>query len=205
MTSVLRDMKLADFIEAVAAKTSTPGGGSVSAAASAMGTALGIMAARFSEGPKAQEIASSLEQLKGKILPFIDRDAEAYAQVSKAYGLPKKTDEEKARRKEAVQIALKEAAEVPLEGMRLAVGGLQALAPLFEVVNKNLASDFAGAALLLEAGLLGCGLNVRINASLMADKERRGRLEEEAGRLEKEGTELKSRLLGAVNRLYAKP
>ena len=201
---MLRDMKLTDFIESVAAKTSTPGGGSVAAAASAMGTALGIMAARFSEGPKAQEIASALEELKGKILPFIDRDAEAYSQVSQAYGLPKKTDEEKARRKEAIQIALKEAADVPLEGMRLALQGLRALPALFEVVNKNLASDFAGAVLLLEAGLIGCGLNVRINASLMADKERRSRLEKEAGQLEKEGADLRSRLLGAVSQLYAK-
>jgi formiminotetrahydrofolate cyclodeaminase len=197
-------MKLNDFIEAVAAKTSTPGGGSVSAAASAMGVALGIMTARFSEGPKAQEIAGSLEQLKDRILPLIDRDAEAYSQVSKAYGLPKKSDEEKARRKEAVQIALKEAAEVPLEGMRLALEGLRTLPPLFEVANKNLISDFAGAVLMLEAGLAGCGLNVRINASLMTDKDRAARLEDDAGRLETEAGELKRRLLGAVHKLRAK-
>src|SRR5262245_51879358 len=98
---MLRDTQLGDFIEAVAAKTPTPGGGSVSAAAASMGAALGIMTARYSDEPKAQEIAAALEGIKGKLVATIDRDAEAYSAVSKAYHLPKKTDDEKARRKEA--------------------------------------------------------------------------------------------------------
>jgi formiminotetrahydrofolate cyclodeaminase len=195
---MLRDMKLTDFVEAVAAKTPTPGGGSVSAAAATLGTALGIMAARYSEGPKAQEVAGALEEIKTQLAPLIDQDAEAYSQVSKAYGLPKKTDEEKARRRESIQRALKEAADVPLGGMGLALKAMQALTGLCDIVNKNLASDFAGAALMLEAALVGCGLNVRINAKLMTDAARRAELESQADRLEKEAAELKKRLLAAV-------
>ena len=67
--------------------------------------------------------------------------------------------------------------------------------PLHPIVNKNLYSDFAGAVLLLEAGLTGCGLNVRINAGLMSDAARRSRLEQEAARIEQRAAELKRTLL----------
>ncbi len=199
---MLKEMKLTEFIDAVAAKTSVPGGGAVSAAASAMGAALGIMAAQYSDGPKPAEAMKILERHRADLTSFIDADAEAYSKVSAAYGLPKKNDDEKAIRKAAIQAALKDAADVPLRAMRASLGAIQAVAGFLEAVNKNLVSDFAGAVLMCEAGLVGCGLNVRINAGLMNDAALKASLLADADRLEKEAAALKALLLSSVHKLY---
>src|SRR4029078_8123002 len=105
------DMKLSDFLEKIAAKTPTPGGGSVSAAVGAMGAALGVMTARYSESTEAQQ---PLDELKNEFLTLVDADAEAYGQVNSAMSLPKDSDDTKRRRKEALEIALGEARQGPV-------------------------------------------------------------------------------------------
>ncbi len=193
--------RISDFVEAVAAKTPTPGGGSVSAAVGALGAALGVMAARFSDAGEAER---ALDQVKNAFLPLIDQDAEAYGQVNSAMALPKGSDEEKKRRKEALQNALSEAADVPLKGMALAVRGLGALADLAPRCNRHLVSDLAGAVRFLEAALAGCGENVRVNAAGLADKGRREGLEKEHARLVAGGADLRERALGEAEKLYGR-
>jgi formiminotetrahydrofolate cyclodeaminase len=185
------EMKLSDFLEKIAAKTPTPGGGSVSAAVGAMGAALGVMTARYSD---ASEPEHALDEIKNEFLALVDADAEAYGQVNSAMALPKDSDDTKRRRKEALQIALGEASEVPLKGMMLAVRGLKALADLAPTCNKNLVSDLAGATTFLESALSGCGENVRINMVLLVDKVRRGRLEKEHDRLSAEAKALREKI-----------
>lgn len=185
------EMKLSDFLEKIAAKTPTPGGGSVSAAVGAMGAALGVMTARYSDAGEPEHV---LDEVKNEFLALVDADAEAYGQVNSAMALPKDSDDTKRRRKEALQIALGEASEVPLKGMMLAVRGLKALADLTPICNKNLVSDLAGATTFLESALSGCGENVRINMVLLVDKVRRGRLEKEHDRLTAEAKALRERI-----------
>ena len=185
------EMKLSDFLEKIAAKTPTPGGGSVSAAVGAMGAALGVMTARYSD---ASEPEHALDEIKNEFLALVDADAEAYGQVNSAMALPKDSDDTKRRRKEALQIALGEASEVPLKGMMLAVRGMKALADLAPTCNKNLVSDLAGATTFLQSALSGCGENVRINAVALTDKVRRARLEKEHDRLESEGKALREKI-----------
>lgn len=198
---MLIDLKLADFLEAVAAKTPTPGGGSVAATVGSLGAALGVMVARYSEAAEAE---GALDEVKNAFLPLVDQDAEAYGQVNSARMLPKGTEEEKKRRKEVLQNALAEAAEAPLKGMALAVRGLRALADLAPRCNRHLASDLAGAAYGLEAALAGCGENVLVNAAALLDPERRARLQEERARLLGEGAALKERILKEVEVLHAR-
>ena len=185
------EMKLSDFLEKIAAKTPTPGGGSVSAAVGAMGAALGVMTARYSD---ASEPEHALDEIKNEFLALVTADAEAYGQVNSAMALPKDSDDTKRRRKEALQIALGEASEVPLKGMMLAVRGLKALADLAPVCNKNLVSDLHGATTFLHSALSGCGENVRINAVALTDKVRRARLEKEHDRLDSEGKALREKI-----------
>ena len=177
------DMKLSDFLEKIAAKTPTPGGGSVSAAVGAMGAALGVMTARYSESTESEQ---ALDELKNEFLTLVDADAEAYGQVNSAMSLPKDSEDTKRRRKEALQIALGEASEVPLKGMMLANRGLKSLADLAPKCNKHLTSDLSAAATFLESALTGCGENVRVNAVSLTDKVRRARLRSEERRVGKE-------------------
>jgi formiminotetrahydrofolate cyclodeaminase len=193
------EMGLSDFLEKIAAKTPTPGGGSVSAAVGAMGAALGVMTARFSE---AAEEERTLDVIKNEFLILVDADAEAYGQVNSALALPKDSEEARRRRKEALQNALGEASEVPLKGMMLALRALTALADFAPRCNKNLVSDLSGAAGFLGSALLGCGENVRINAGSL-DKECRERLQKEQARLESKATMARQRILKEVESLYA--
>lgn len=194
------EMKLSDFLEKIAAKTPTPGGGSVSAAVGAMGSALGVMTARYSESTEPEQ---ALDELKKEFLTLVDADAEAYGQVNSAMALPKDSDDTKRRRKEALQIALGEASEVPLKGMLLSIRGLKALAVLAPICNKHLTSDLSAAATFLESALTGCGENVRVNAVSLTDKVRRGRLEKERARLLDEARELREQIRKGVEQLYA--
>ncbi len=195
------EMRLADFLEKVAAKTPTPGGGSVSAVVGALGAALGVMASRYSDAGEAEH---ALDALKAEFLPLADQDAEAYGQVNKALALPKGTDEDKKRRKEALQIALAEAADVPLKGMGMAIRGLEVLAELAPRCNKNLTSDLSGAARFLATALAGCAENVAVNARALADKVRRGGLEREQARLEEQARLLMARVEAGIESVHAR-
>ena len=156
-----------------------------------MGAALGVMTARYSD---ASEPEHALDEIKNEFLGLVTADAEAYGQVNSAMALPKDSDDTKRRRKEALQIALGEASEVPLKGMMLAARGLKALADLAPVCNKNLVSDLYGATTFLQSAMSGCGENVRINAALLTDKVRRARLEKEHDRLDSEGRALREKI-----------
>lgn len=194
------DSRIADFLEAVAAKTPTPGGGSVSALVGALGAALGVMTARFSESTEAER---ALDALKKELLALADADAEAYGMVNTAMSLPKDSDETKRRRKEALQNALGEASEVPLRGMTLCVKGLEALAKLAPACNRHLTSDLAGAAGFLAAAVAGCAENVRINAASLKDREKGDRLEKDRLRLLADVESLRGRIAREVEKLYA--
>ena len=194
---MLADLKLSDYLEAVAAKKPTPGGGSVSAATGALGAALGVMVARFSENPEAEPV---LESVKSELVKIVDSDAEAYGQVSSAMALPKATDEEKKRRKEALQIALGEAAEVPLKGMEEAARGLAALRDLAPKCSKHMTSDFTTAGHLLGVALAGFREFVHVNAKSMAGKERSQKLIGEADRLHGEGQQAQKTLLKGIRK-----
>ncbi len=184
---MLSTQTLGQFSDAVAAKIPAPGGGSVSAYASTLGAALGLMAARYTESPEAAAAAAALDKLRGELLSYVDRDSEAYGKVSAAFTLPKKTDEEKAARKSAVQAALHGAGLVPLEAMRLAVAALRELDRYASGCNKNLVSDLSGGALLLAAGLEGCSHNVEVNAASIVDAAKSGGLRKECATLLAEG------------------
>jgi formiminotetrahydrofolate cyclodeaminase len=194
------EMKLSDFLEKIAAKTPTPGGGSVSAAVGAMGAALGVMTARYSESTESEQ---ALDELKNEFLTLVDADAEAYGQVNSAMSLPKDSEDTKRRRKEALQIALGEASEVPLKGMMLANRGLRSLADLAPKCNKHLTSDLSASATFLESALMGCSENVRVNAVSLTDKVRRARLEKELVRLLDEGKDLRAQIRKGVEQVYA--
>jgi formiminotetrahydrofolate cyclodeaminase len=197
---VFADSRISDFLEAVAAKTPTPGGGSVSAVVGALGAALGVMTARFSESAEAEQ---ALDALKKELLALADADAEAYGMVNTAMSLPKDSDETKRRRKAALQNALGEASEVPLRGMTLGVKGLEALAGLAPNCNRHLTSDLVGAAGFLAAAVTGCAENVRINAAALKDRERGERLEKERLHLLAEAESLRGRIAREVETLYA--
>ncbi len=176
-SSALVELSLRAFSDSLAARTPTPGGGSVAAYLLATGSALAAMAMRFTSGERYAAVEAAmasrvtrLEQARAAGLELVDRDSRAYDAVTAAYKLPKATDAEKAARTTAVQAALKGALEVPAETLEDAVVALRLVGEAIEDVNKNLLSDAASGAHCLMAACESALLNVRINAGSIADK-----------------------------------
>jgi glutamate formiminotransferase / formiminotetrahydrofolate cyclodeaminase len=168
------------FLEALAAGTPTPGGGSAAAYSAAAGAALVEMVARLTIGKKKyaevenrmQEILKKASEIRSFLTTAIERDARAFTDVLNAFMLPKETPTEKSERLKAINEATINAAKVPLE---VAEKACEVIDLAYEVVsngNINAISDGASGAALARAGLTSAGYNVRINlVSVDNDKE----------------------------------
>ena len=167
------------YLNDAAAGTSTPGGGSVSALAGALGTTMANMSINMTVGrPKFQAVEELLKD-KGKkfedarveLLDLMHKDMEAYQGVMDAYKLPKEGTEEKKRRADAIQSAMKGAMDVPLRLLRCSLAMLEDLDDIVDKVNPNLIGDVAVSAILARAGLLGGKINVLANLVYIKDDE----------------------------------
>lgn len=189
---MLIEDSLVAFSEKLAAKTPAPGGGAAGAYAGAMGAALGLMDLRFSKvsGPETE-----LEAVRRRFLQLVDEDTEAYNAFDAALKLPKGSPE----RTEAMGRALLRATQVPLSGMEEALKGLRALKAFAGQSNRNLASDLASAAILLQAAARMLRQNVVINTKGGKNPELAAR----AAELERQIDALTGEVLGTVETLYA--
>ncbi len=166
------------FIDELASKAPTPGGGGASAYVGALATALASMVANLTVGKKKYaEVEDLMEDelvklfdLRDRFLDLIDEDARAFAPLARAYGLPKQTPEEKALQQEALQEALIGACEVPLEIMDACLEALKSIETMARFGSRLALSDAGVAAVFAKAALQGASLNVFINIDLMADE-----------------------------------
>ncbi len=182
------DETLLGFVRTVAAETSVPGGGSVSAVAGAFAAALGAMACRFTLGREKYKEAEAecsaaavfLESEAQAFLGLADEDAAAYAEVSAAMKQKKATPEEKAARADAIAIALVKAARPPLEVARRSLEVAARLRRLRAVTNPNLVSDVGVGLVLAAAAARGALLNVFVNCQSLKPESTRAPLASEA-------------------------
>ena len=175
----LIEMTLCEFTQCLGSDSPAPGGGSTAALCAAMGTALTTMVARLTVGREKyrdswdvmEHIIGRGDELCGQLTCIVDRDTEAFNQVSAVFSMPKGTDEEKSLRREAMQSALKNATLVPFEMMRLCIEAIALISSGLGKVNTSALSDFGVAALCLKTALMGGWLNVKINLSSIKDEE----------------------------------
>ncbi|MEG1746194.1 MAG: cyclodeaminase/cyclohydrolase family protein [Raoultibacter sp.] len=177
-----------EFIDALASKSSTPGGGGASAYCGALASALASMVGNLTIGKKKYaevegEVYITLERLasvRDRLLEQIDEDARAFAPLAAAYGLPRATAEERAAKEAAIQVALVDACEVPLDIMRNCAKVIE-LSDFLAYNGSRLAlSDVGVAAVFAKAALRGAALNVFINTTSMDDRQRAERYRHEA-------------------------
>lgn len=175
----LVDMNVAEFISVLGSDAPAPGGGSASALAGSMGTALTMMVMNLTVGKKkyeehdsqSREILKKMTKLNKQLVAIIDRDTEAFEGVSAVFSMPKQTEEEKEKRREAMQAALKTATLVPFEMMGIMVEAVNETKKAIGKSNINAASDLGVAVLNLKSGIQGAWLNVLINLSGVKDEE----------------------------------
>lgn len=196
-----------EFIERVASDTPTPGGGSVSALASALGSALTEMVSRISLKKQTDDelhkaLTHVLERsaaLGDRLMQLIEEDAKAYQAVLDALSLPKETSDEKATRKKALREANIGAAEPPLEVEKLSIEVLEMAKVVAEKGSRNACTDAGVAALIAYAGLHGGYLNVRVNLSSIEDENLKAPMEDEARELLGKGRVLLESVLATVD------
>jgi formiminotetrahydrofolate cyclodeaminase len=173
----LTDHRVTDLLSAFRSPEPTPGGGSASALAGAVGASLLAMVAGLPT-PRAgtTEDVTRLEAaggrcaaLSNRLTSLIDRDSEAYDRVVAAFRLPKGSDREQVARRAAVQEGLRDATETPLEVMRACSEALEQGAVVAAFGNRNAASDVQVGLELLGAGLRGARLNVEVNLRNLED------------------------------------
>lgn len=184
----LASMTARNFIELVGARTSAPGGGSVSAVVASLGVALGAMMGWMSYGSKKFEHLDSkirkfippLNDAMNKLIPMIDADTNAFNDYMTAMKLPKNTDNEISLRNEKMQEGLKKAIEVPLSVMRISDSCWYWMFEMAKYGNINSSSDLAVGAKCLETGIYGAFKNVEINLPQIEDNEFKKKVKREA-------------------------
>ena len=186
---MIKDQTIEVFLENLAGKSSTPGGGSAAAIIGGLGAALVSMVANFTIGKKGYEavnaemesVLAKAEELRKRFVDLVQADMDVFNQVMAAYGMPKEADADKAKRAEAIQLALKEATDVPLACATLCIEVIELSRQVAEKGNTNVISDAGVAVLAAEAALGSAALNIYINIANIRDSEfvndRRTRLE----------------------------
>ena len=179
------------FLAELAGKAPTPGGGGASALVGATGVALGNMVGSLTVGKKKyaaveadiQALNARAEALRGELEALVQADAEAFAPLAAAYGLPKDTPEQAAHKAAVLEKALDAACAVPLQIMEKCAEGIT-LAEEYAAKGSVLAVSDAGcAATLCKAALQAASLNVFINTKLMTDRSCAGALDARADSL----------------------
>jgi formiminotetrahydrofolate cyclodeaminase len=166
------------FLEALASKSATPGGGSAAALMGAQAAALVSMVCRLTIGkPQFAEVEQELqavltqaENLRAELTRLIQADIDVFNRLMSKYALPKETDAEKSARSQAIQDVLKTAIEVPIQCAACSKEIIRLCRIAAEKGNPGVVSD-AGAGVMAAYGALkSSALNVYINAASLKDK-----------------------------------
>jgi formiminotetrahydrofolate cyclodeaminase len=148
----LKELNLTTYLNSLAAKTSTPGGGAVAAVVAAEACSLVAMVANFSKSETAEDIATRAQASIATLLELADQDTLAFKSVMKAF----KGDGDQSS-------ACELAANIPAKVINLCLTHVEDLEYLSALGNPNLITDTAIASLLFDSALKSSELNILIN------------------------------------------
>jgi len=174
----LIDLTVKGFANETASESPAPGGGSIAATVGALGASLGTMVANLSAHKRGwddrweefSDWAEKGQKFKDELLHLVDEDTRAFNKIMDAFGLPKKTDEEKANRQQAIEEASKYAMEIPFKVMDTAYHSIEVMRAMAENGNPNSVSDAGVGTMCALTAVEGAFLNVKINAAGINDK-----------------------------------
>lgn len=173
------ELSCSEFVDVLASKAPVPGGGGASALVGALGMALGSMVGSLTVGKKKYAdveediiaLKAKADRIQAEFLELVQKDAECFEPLSKAYSMPKTTPEEIEDKDRVMEIVLKDACDVPLEIMRKCCEAIEVIeefavkGSVIAISDAGVAASFAGAA------LKGASLNVFINTKSMKNRK----------------------------------
>ena len=200
----LAQLETSEFVDLLASDAPAPGGGSAAAREGARGAALTAMVCGLTVGKKkyadveadVMELDKKAEALRQRFIDLVAADAEAFEPLSKAYGLPKETEEEKAYKAQVMAKALDAACAVPMDIMRAVCEALELHRDYARMGSAIAISDVGVGAVCCKAALQGASLNVFINTKSMADRPK-------AEALEKEANDMLDKYCAMADEIYA--
>ena len=174
------------FTEELASPAPVPGGGGASALAGAIGISLGDMVGELTTGKKKyadvediQSLMARAQDLRVRLLEFVDGDAEAFAPLAKAYGIPK----EDPGRSAVMESALQVACSVPMDILRACAEAIDIIDEFAAKGSRLAVSDAGCGAILCKSAMQAASLNIYINTKSMKDRTCAQALEAEADAL----------------------
>ena len=202
----LVDLTLTEFTDETASESPAPGGGSVSAYMGAMGVALGTMVANLSSHKRGwddrwEEFSDWAEKgmkYQSELVRLVDEDTDAFNKIMDAFGLPKKSEEDKIARNQAIQDATKNAIMIPFRVMEVAYKALEVVKAMAEIGNPNSVSDAGVGALAIRSCIRGAFLNVKINSGDLKDKTFVQTVSEKAQEIDRKTENLEKEILEIV-------
>jgi len=181
----MANISVNDWLESLAAKQPTPGGGAAAGLGLATAAALVSMVSVYTTGEKWADRTERMEaineqamKLRGQALELMDEDAQAFAAVGAAYRMPVDNDADKDTRNLAIQTALAGAAEPPRQIVTLSADVIDLCQELVTTANPNVISDVAVAASFSKAAVEAAIVNVEINEKLLSDESEKVKLQE---------------------------
>lgn len=196
----------ANFIEILASKAPVPGGGGAAAMGGALGMALSNMVGNLTVGKKkyapvedeVKKLLSEGSAIIEALKDLVDRDAEVFEPLSKAYGLPKETPEQIAQKEKIMEECSIEACSVPLEIMRKSFAGIKIHERMGQIGSRLAISDVGCGVVFLKAALLSGQLNVMINLGAIKNEKFLADTKAEMAQLIEDGCRIADQTLAAV-------
>ncbi len=190
------DKSCREFAGVLASKEPVPGGGGASALVGSLAASLGSMVGNLTLGKKKyaaveadiRDLTGKMDKLREELLELTEEDARVFAPLSRAYGMPKDTEEERAEKDRVMEAALKEATRVPLEIMRKCCQVIRLQEEFAEKGSRLAVSDAGVGVIFAKSALQGAALNVFINTGSAKDREFAEAAEREAEDMLKEYT-----------------
>lgn len=200
------DKTCEEFVEVLASKAPTPGGGGASALAGALGVALGNMVGSLTVGKKKYaEVESEIKEmmetstwLQNELLELVQKDAECFEPLAAAYRMPKETEEQKAAKERVLEQATKAACKVPFEIMEKCCQGIDLCGEFAEKGSVMATSDAGAGAIFCKAALQAASLNVYINTRSLKDRKYAQQANDRADAMLKKYMAKADEIIGAV-------
>ena len=166
---------ITEFTEMLASKAPVPGGGGASALVGAIGIALGDMVGELTVGKKkyadveedVKALMEKAQDLRVRLLACVNKDAEAFEPLSRAYGIPK----DDPTRDEVMEKCLRDAAAAPLEILDLCCEAIDLQREFADKGSVLAISDAATGVVFCWSAMYGAAVNVKVNTKSMKDQE----------------------------------
>lgn len=187
----MKEWTIEQFVSELASKAPVPGGGGAAALGGAVGSALGSMVGNLTVGKKKYadveervlQVLSEADRLQQELLYLMEEDSRVFEPLSRAYGMPKATEAERAAKEQVMEVALRDASLVPLQIMETAGQMLDLLEELAQIGSRLAVSDVGVGVQFCRSAVLGASMNIFINTKMMKDRKLAEQLNEKAEQL----------------------